>query len=311
VTVWDSRTGDRVREIATASDDVLDVAWSPIGNDLVVASFDGAVAVWDAGSGEEVAHLIDADGDVRHVAWSPDGQWVAAAGPSGATVWETRGWQEASVLADVRGPAVAWSPDSSLLALPADVSTVRVIDVETGNGTAIHEAPDLDSITELAWSWDGRRLALGDRRGDVQLWDLSQDSATGLKDHVGGAASLSWSPMGDVLATGGNDATVRLWDATTGQQLGEPLKGHQGIISSLTWSPTGAHLLSVGDIPDESALLWRAQTEAESCADALAALGPVELRSLTTGDERVPVCARPDQAVRLPPLPVISVAPYG
>ena len=63
----------------------------------------------------------------------------------------------------------------------------------------------------LAWSPDGRILAMGDRK--IQLLEVAggkmRREFTG---HEGDIRSLAFSPDGRLLASGSADTTVLIWD---------------------------------------------------------------------------------------------------
>ena len=84
------------------------------------------------------------------------------------------------------------------------------------------------SVSSVAFSPDGQRLASGSADQTVKIWD----SATGkelfaLKGHAGRVTSVAFSPDGQRLASGSGDKTVKIWDSATGKELFS-LKGHAG-----------------------------------------------------------------------------------
>src|SRR5262245_30688950 len=81
-------------------------------------------------------------------------------------------------------------------------------------------------ITGLAWSPDGRTLAVASSVG-VWLYDANTPDALPrlLEGHTNGVNSIAFSPDGTTLAVGGGDNTVRLWDVASGEQ-GAVLHGH-------------------------------------------------------------------------------------
>ena len=112
-------------------------------------------------------------------------------------------------------------------------------------------------IGEIAYSPDGRRLAVG---SGIGTWIY--DAQTGeeldlLTGHTNRVVSVSFSPDGNTLATGSWDDTARLWDANTGRHI-RTLTGHTDSVYSVSFSPDG-NTLATGS-HDTTVHLWDANT---------------------------------------------------
>jgi WD40 repeat protein/tRNA A-37 threonylcarbamoyl transferase component Bud32 len=213
------------------------------------------------------------------VAVSSDGRLAASAGqqgPGAVQVWDLIAGKELAVLrrqSGARSPScLAFSPDALLLA-GGDNSEVTVWDLRTGREVFAHRErfSGADGTAEtLAFSPDGRKLAVGDRArsnplDEVRIWDLqARQEVLCLKGH-GGANGLAYSPDGRWIATAGGDRHVIIWDAASGKEVRILNKG-QGPVNSVTFSPDGARLAVGGSREDGSTgwvSLWDAQTGQE------------------------------------------------
>src|SRR5262249_54179332 len=100
------------------------------------------------------------------------------------------------------------------------------------------------TVGGVAFSPDGRLLALGNGDGRVQLWD----PATGQEVRQWQAhlhnVTLTFAPDGKTLVTGSPlDSALRFWDPATGQERTTSV-GHQGFVAWVAFSPDGRTLLT-------------------------------------------------------------------
>jgi len=69
------------------------------------------------------------------------------------------------------------------------------------------------SVTAVAFSLDGRKLATGGGFGSVNVWDSeSLQKTTALPPHAGTVWRVLLSADGDTLVSAASDGTVRVWN---------------------------------------------------------------------------------------------------
>jgi WD40 repeat protein len=74
IKLWDARTGDFQKTLASHSNSVNAVAFSPDGQQIVSGSADTTIKLWDARIGDLQKTLAGHSSSVYSVAFSPDGQ---------------------------------------------------------------------------------------------------------------------------------------------------------------------------------------------------------------------------------------------
>jgi WD40 repeat protein len=192
-------------------DQVTGVAFAQNGKMLVTAADDCSLRFWDvSGLNPEVAQApVKIGFSTTRVSLSPDGKWLVIQGSQVSLVKKAD--QSVSALSPIQGweniSGVAFSPDSKILA-GINGGQVLLVDVETQQPIANWNAQG----SQLAFSSDGKVLAVGDKEGRLMLIDArSGKMLTTFQAHRGSITSLTFSNDGHILISTGADGTVRLW----------------------------------------------------------------------------------------------------
>jgi len=230
---------------------------------LVALSPGGATAVWVDDSGRS-AHLVDAatgrgrghfttDAPIFLLAFSPDGGMIVATTHG----LSTRIWQvdTQAIVRTVTPPKsgeggamdVAVSPGGGQFALasypfPGATALYRGTSTQARLGQV-----GSSTVSVVAFSPDGRRLATGNANGQVSLWDPATGAVAGrLETRAWYVTRAAFSPDGSRLATGGADGLVTVWDVAHRARL-HRLKGHRAAVGALAFSADGRQAASADD----------------------------------------------------------------
>lgn len=235
--VWDTTTGDLVKRVKAHEGAAYDVDFAPGGEELATSGEDGAVVVWRVSDVAERRRFSRPGTVMASMRYSPDGKQIAVAGRAPATVQDV-------------------DRDEILLLRAGDLSLSplrRSTRGEPRNDDP--KSPVGNHPTGIAFSPDGRTLAVPLSAGKVGLWNLVDPGAelTILPGHDGIAIDADFSPDGALLATGGSDRVVKLWRVRDGQQVGE-LTGSDSTIRRVAFSPDGKSLATASQ--DTVVRLW-------------------------------------------------------
>ena len=117
--------------------------------------------------------------------------------------------------------------------------------------------PDTDD-GRVAFSPDGKWIAVGTVNGDLVLWDdIARRVALRHKEaHSKRIAGIAFSPDGAKLATAGEDNVARVWTLPAGE-LAYELRGHTAALNKgLAFSPDGKAIATAG--ADQTVRIWDA-----------------------------------------------------
>jgi eukaryotic-like serine/threonine-protein kinase len=230
--LWDTQTGEKRGSLRGHTGTLTSVAFSPDGQHVATASFDGMAKVWDVAAAHDAVNLEEGPQAVAVMGEGPQALAVMTASPDGRYL--------------------AWARRSPQTVTVFDVSARRVLCRVPYHAGAITLSPE--------GRWLATQVPLPDRPGEwgLKLWD----ARTGAEGHtLRSAYFLSFSPDGKRLAVGwfgGGEWTLQLWDPETGRQLRTLRAPIGGLAPShvLGFSPDGKGL-AVGWIGGErTTKLW-------------------------------------------------------
>jgi len=113
----------------------------------------------------------------------------------------------------------------------------------------------IGGVLSVAFSADGKLLAIGDTKGDIHLWRVSDGKPIlTYRGHKGWVVSVTFNHDGTVLASSSIDQSIKLWDVSTGDCL-NTLQGYIGAVMSAAFSPDGSILAS--GHADRTVRLWQ------------------------------------------------------
>jgi WD40 repeat protein len=267
VTVWDPTTGAQVVTLDSHKDLVFAIAFSPRGNFMATASFEGGLKLWDTASWKETASWSVPAG-VNRLHFTKDGDQILLNG-DGVEVREVKGGKEVRKFSCDASGGFSLSPDEKEL-VAAGRDTLRYWDYATGKELATvtaHWMKDREGIFDVAHSPDGSRLVSIGVDRTIRLWDTATRKELA---SVGGllypAKQVAFSPDGSVVAVAAGTGhpgpeteqpgAVYLWrmNGKTPFEDQVELEPHEFGVVTLSFSPD-SRLLATGSISQKGRIV--------------------------------------------------------
>lgn len=100
------------------------------------------------------------------------------------------------------------------------------------------------TVCSVAFSPDGRLLAVGCADGTMHLWDVRRGvRRVSVEAHADIINSIAFDPTGEILASGSTDKTIKIWKVTKCKFIAT-LRGHQFWVMSVAFQADGTALAS-------------------------------------------------------------------
>ena len=261
VDLRDARTGRTVRSVRRLEGDVNDLAFGP-GGTLATVGSDGAAQIWDVTSGAQLHSVVypseygawgpsfSADGALFAAAWTADGVVVVLDVATGIVVRQITAVPEPG--------RTSFDPSGTRIAIgAARTPTAMVVDIATGDALFALEG-HRGSITDVAWSPDGRSIATASTDGSTRIHDAATGALRFALPGGGHVYDVDWSPDATRLVTADGDGAARLWLLADGGPREEFTLASQDTrngVAGVAFSPDGTRVLT-GDFGITAAQIW-------------------------------------------------------
>ena len=258
VRFWEPTTGMQLR-VLPAGGRLHAVAVSADGDHLATAGDEGLVHLWKLRRNLQSRVKGTHWNAVLALAFSPDSGMLASAGTRFIRLWNVKG-PTAELRLDGHKrqiSSLAFSPDKTkqLLASCGNDGATRIWNLASKN-TIWELREDGGHPSAVAFSSDGKFLAISDDDGSVRILDTQSMEHSVLHRGEGDANGLAFHPDGDLIGISYSGGRIDLVHRTGG--LARSLRGHRGAVNSVAFSPDKALLASGGD--DGTVRTWEVAT---------------------------------------------------
>lgn len=234
VNVWDTKTGTRIRTLASSRKSIVHLGFSPNSRWLAIASEDGIIIICDLGSeecGTELGklHVADTESSSTSVGFSPCSTLlVALSGTQDIRSWTlcSGRWELA------RGDAIqasnvrltVLSPDSTVFALLFTDGALELRESSGGESLAyLNQGGDKINCVAFSSKNDVAYATSNECSGrhTTYVWSMAKNAPLWkLKDQTS-QEQILFSPDAKLLASTGDRLVIKIWDMGTGKCFGE------------------------------------------------------------------------------------------
>ena len=260
--IWDLSTASTLLTFDGGHRGIVSaVVASPDGKTILSGGNDRGIVVWDAATGKRL-RKVEAKRSILNMALSTDGKHVAVSDRYKLSVRQVSNgdllWERSSV-------SCAHERAHALTCLQGRRVRMKKPPLRKGGRVTIHSALRHNIyLGQIAWSSDGKTVAVARENGDVILYEASKGEAVGRlslpqtsgkpeRRRYHPLLSVAVAPDGSYVAAGDNLGTVHVWRRGAALPFTRR-SGHEGAIRQLDFLKDG-RLVSVS--ADGTGVVWK------------------------------------------------------
>lgn len=231
VQVWDLSSAKLLRSMMVTGDTVFGASLSPDAKQVVVGCTDNTVRIFDVASGKELHKAGAHENWVLGTVYSTDGKRIVSVGRDrAAKLIDADSGAFLENVNKLRGElaAIARHPSKDLVVIGGEDRVPYVYAMTRPKNMKIADDSTMllqlerqdGAIFALAWSPDGKQIAVAGASPEVVLYDAETGKrVAACKGHPAGIYALAFTPDSKRLATGGFDGQIRIYETSSGEQI--------------------------------------------------------------------------------------------
>lgn len=213
IRVWDINSPQILQAIEAHTKGINQLAFQPNGNLIASAGNDALVYLWDPVTGEQVNSLIGGAFVVPDLDFTQDGSRILTVDGGVIRYREVEtGRLVTSIHTEGSVPAIATSPDGSVIAAAHEGGTIQFWDLNTGEKLSEISISNESEAWILVYNAKGDLLATGWRDGSIcwiPVTDLENYQC--VRGHNRPVSIVLFSHDGSTFVSGSYDGWLRQW----------------------------------------------------------------------------------------------------
>ncbi|KAI9368946.1 transcriptional regulator of RNA polII, SAGA, subunit-domain-containing protein [Aspergillus egyptiacus] len=149
----------------------------------------------------------------------------------------------------VNFPVTAIAAHGNVAAIGGEDSSVQICDI---SGSTLTPKRDIkasrNAVSSLAFSPDGCNLAIGDTRGRVLVYKVTDGTLVNDRwtAHTSRITSISWNNDGDHVVSGSLDTNIFVWSLASPGDWLQVSNAHKEGVNGVSWIAGGTKIVSAG-----------------------------------------------------------------
>jgi WD40 repeat protein len=258
IIIWSVTSGKLLTHLTGHQSPIQSISFDRSGKKLVSADTKGEIRIWSLDSMKQIKFIAGLEW-ISTVCFTPDSKFILGeySYDQKVNIWDSESCELVATLpVNSQIGSMAISPDGFKIALSCYhkiqiwslISKKELISIEDNsvNGFGI------------AYSNDGKKLAVGLVSGEIELFDPETlKLITTLQGHFKPVLSISFNKGNKYLISGSSDQMIKVWDLQTQKELKTLINEHKGTVQFVLFNPTDNSFATIGQ--DKLIKIWKIQ----------------------------------------------------